>query len=261
MAAPWGGDVRPFAIESVERCQPDDPPLMTSLEYAEAYNEVKALGSATNSARTPEQSRLARMYSGGIPSQFNRLLRDLAAAYLAGDTTANLGDRARLFALVNTAIADGFICTWHSKKKFNFWRPVHAIRDGDLDGNLLTEKHAAWTLYFLPITPNYPDYTSGANGLAGASMRMLALFFGSDRPPQSFAIHAAPAPTGLQPQAGDSPIIYERFSDVMKDVIDARIYLGIHFRFADTEGRSQGRRVAQHTFKNILQPVDKHKNK
>ena len=234
---------------------------MTSLEYAEAYNEVKALGSATNSARTPEQSRLARIYSGGIPGQFNRLLRDLAAAYLAGDTTANLGDRARLFALVNTAIADGFICTWNSKKKFNFWRPVHAIRDGDLDGNLLTEKLATWTPYFLPITPNYPDYTSGANGLAGASMRMLALFFGSDRPPQSFAIHAAPAPTGLQPQAGDSPVIYERFSDVMKDVIDARIYLGIHFRFADTEGRSQGRRVAQHTFKNILQPVDKHKNK
>ena len=93
-------------------------------------------------------------------------------------------------------------------------------------------------------------------------MRMLALFFGTDRPPESFAIHAAPAPTGLQPQAGDSPVIYERFSDVMKDVIDARIYLGIHFRFADTEGRSQSRRVAQHTFKNILQPVDdKHKNK
>ena len=262
MAAPWGGDVRPFAIESVQRCQPDDPPLMTSAEYAEAYNEVKSLGSATNSARTPEQSRVARIYSGGIPGQFNRLVRDLAAAYLAGNTTANLGDRARLFALVNTAIADAFICTWNSKKKFGFWRPIHAIQNGDQDGNLLTEKDATWTPYFLPITPNYPDYTSGANGLAGASMRMLALFFGSDRPPQSFAIHAAPTATSLQPQAGDSPVIYERFSDVMKDVIKARIYLGIHFRFADTEARSQGRRVAQHTFKNILQPLDsKNKNK
>ena len=164
--------------------------------------------------------------------------------------------------MVNTAIADAFICTWNSKKKFGFWRPIHAIQNGDQDGNLLTEKDATWTPYFLPITPNYPDYTSGANGLAGASMRMLALFFGSDRPPQSFAIHAAPTATGLQPQAGDSPVIYERFSDVMKDVINARIYLGIHFRFADTEARSQGRRVAQHTFKNILQPLDsKNKNK
>ena len=142
MAAPWGGDVRPFAIESVQRCQPDDPPLMTSAEYAEAYNEVKSLGSATNSARTPGQSRMARIYSGGIPGQFNRLVRDLAAAYLAGNTTANLGDRARLYALVNTAIADAFICTWNSKKKFGFWRPVHAIQNGDQDGNLLTEKDA-----------------------------------------------------------------------------------------------------------------------
>jgi len=83
-------------------------------------------------------------------------------------------------------------------------------------------------------------------------MRTLALFFDTDRPPQSFAIHAALAGNGLQPQAGDSPIMY---------VVDARIYLGIHFRFADTEARSQGRRVAQHTFKNLLQPVDKHGNK
>ena len=153
MNAPWGGSVRPFAIESVERCQADDVPLMTSLEYAEAYNEVKALGSATNSARTPEQGRIARMFSGNFPGQYNRLLRDLAVAYLAGNTTANLGDRARLFALVNTAMADAFICSWNSKTKFGFWRPIHAIQNGDKDGNVLTEKDAAWTPYFLTITP------------------------------------------------------------------------------------------------------------
>ena len=261
MAAPWGGAVRPFAIESVERCQPEDPPLLTSLEYAEAYNEVKALGSATSTERTPEQSRIARIYSGGIPSQYNRLTRDLADAYLGGDSTAKLGDRARLFALVNTAMADSFICSWNSKKKFNFWRPIHAIREGDLDDNILTEKNATWTPYFLPATPNYPDYTSGANNVTAASMRTFALFFGSDHMTEPFNIHAAPAANGLQPQAGDSPIEYHRFSDVMKDVVDARIYLGIHFRFADTEARSQGRRVAQHTFRNILQPLDKHGNK
>ena len=260
MNAPWGGDVRPFAIESVERCQPDDLPLMTSLEYAENYNEVKALGSATNSTRTPAQSRIARMYSGNFFGQYNRLFRELAAAHLAGTSVARLGDRARLFALTNTAMADAFICSWNSKKKFNFWRPIHAIQNGDQDGNILTEKDATWTPYFLPISPNYPDYTSGANNVTGASMRMLQLFFDGDRPFE-FQIFAAPAPGGLVPEAGDSPITYERFSDVMKDVIVARIYLGIHFRFADTEGRSQGRRVAQHTFKNILQPIDKHGKK
>jgi hypothetical protein len=117
---------------------------MTSVEYAEAYNEVKSLGSATNSARTPEQSRIARMYSGGIPAQHNRLTRDLAAAYLGGNTTANLGDRGRLFALVNTAMADSFICAWNSKR-IRFLAPGHAIPNGDQDGNLLTEKDATWT--------------------------------------------------------------------------------------------------------------------
>jgi hypothetical protein len=258
MAAPWGGDVRPFAIESVQRCQPEDPPLLTSFEYAEAYNEVKSLGAATNSTRTPQQSRIARMYSGGIPAQPNRLARDLSIAYLDGNTTARLGDRARLYALINTAMADAFIC---SKKEFNFWRPVHAIQNGDQDGNILTEKDGTWKPYFLPATPNYPDHTSGANNVIAASMRMFALFFGTDRPSEPFNIHAAPSATSLQPQAGDSPITYERFSDVMKDVVDARIWLGIHFRFADTEARSQGGRVAQHTFKNILQPLDQHGNK
>ena len=135
---------------------------------------------------------------------------------------------------------------------------IHGSRDQD--GNILTEKDATWTPYFLPMTPNYPDYTSGATNVTGASMRMLQLFFDGDRPFE-FQIFAAPSPGGLVPEAGDSPITYERFSDVMKDVVDARIYLGIHFRFADTEGRSQGRRVAQHTFKNILQPIDKHQHK
>ena len=261
MVAPWAGAVRQFALDSVQRCQPDAIPPLTSIEYAENYNEVKALGSATNSTRTPAQGRIARVFSGNFFGIYNRLFQELAAAHLAGNSAAKLGDRARLFALTNTAMADAFICAWESKKKFNFWRPIHAIQNGDQDGNLLTEKDASWTPYFLPITPNYPDYTSGANNVTGASMRMLQLYFGGDRPFESFQIFAAPIPGGLVPEAGDSPITYDRFSDVMKDVIVARIYLGIHFRFADTEARSQGRRVANYAFKNILQPIDKHGNK
>jgi hypothetical protein len=254
MVAPWAGAVRPFAIETVQRCEPDELPALTSLEYAEAYFEVKAFGRATNSARTAEQGEIARMFSGAFPAQYNRLLRDIALTHLAGSDVASLGNRARLFALTMAASADAFICSWHSKKKFNFWRPTTAIQEGHLDGNILTERDATWTAYF-GVPPNYPDYTSGANNLTGATFRMLQLYFGNDRP-FSFNIWSiAPAVPLLA--SDPNPRLYTRFSDVMKDVIDARVWLGIHFRFADTEARSQGRRAAMHTFKNILQPIDK----
>ncbi len=254
MVAPWAGAVRPFAIGSVQRCQPDDLPEMTSAEYAEAYFEVKTLGSATNSARTAEQGEIARLFSGAFPAQYNRLLRDIAGSELAGASIADLGDRARLFALTNTAMADAFICAWESKKKFNFWRPIHAIQNGEQDGNGLTDPDPSWTPYF-GLTPNYPDYTSGANNLTGAAFRMLQLYFGDDRPFEFniWAINSAVPLLASDP----NPRVYERFSDVMKDVIDARVYLGIHFRFADTEARSQGRRVAGQAFRDILTPVKK----
>ena len=258
MTAPWLGDVRPLAIETVQRCQPDDHPALTSFEYAEAYNEVKAVGSVSSTVRTPEQGHIARTFSGNFSGQFNRLMRELAAAYMSGTDLTSLGNRARLFALANTSAADAVICAWHSKKAFNFWRPYHAIRNGGADGNVLTIGDPAWTSYM--GTPNYPDYTSGANNFGGSMTRALELFFGSDKPfDDPFRIYALNGAVPLV--AGDLPYReYTRFSHIAKDIIDARVYLGIHFRFADTEARSQGRRAAMHTFKNILQPLDK-KNK
>ena len=260
MVAPWLGDVRPLAIESVQRCQPDDLPALTSFEYAEAYNEVKAVGSINSTERTPEQGHIARTYSGNFGGQFNRLMRELAAAYIGGTDLASLGDRARLFALVNTSGADALICSWNSKKAFNFWRPSQAIRNGGADGNILTDEDTTWTSY-MP-NPNYPDYTSGANNVGGSMTRALELFFGSDKPFDTpFRIYALGGAVPLLPTDALYRE-YSKFSDIAKEIIVARIYLGIHFRFADTEARSQGRRAANHTFKNILQPVDKNnKNK
>ena len=198
------------------------------------------------------------MYSGNFSGQFNRLMRELAAATMGGADLASLGNRARLFALANTAVSDALICSWHAKTGFNFWRPYQAIRLGATDGNPDTEGDPAWTSY-MP-TPNYPDYTSGANNVSGSLTRALELFFGSDKPFDTpFRVFALGGAVPLLPT--DAPFReYTKFSDIAKEIIDARIYLGIHFRFADTEARSQGRRVANHTFKNILQPVSK-KNK
>jgi hypothetical protein len=254
MVAPWLGAVRPFTIPSVQRCQPDDPPLLTSLEYAEAYNEVKGIG-AVGSPRTAEQGHIARTYSGNFSGQFNRLARELAASYIGGADLPSLGNRARLFALINTASADAVICAWSAKTAFNFWRPVTAIRNGASDGNVLTEQDAGWISYM--GTPNYPDYTSGANNFGGAMTRMLEPFFGSDKPFDTpFRMYALGGAVALLPT---DPLYreYTKFSAIAKEIIDARIYLGIHFRFADTEARSQGRRVANYAFKNILEPISK----
>ncbi len=201
---------------------------------------------------------MARTYSGNFSGQFNRLMRELASAYIGGTDLASLGDRARLFALANSAAADAVICSWNSKTAFNFWRPYQAIRNGGSDGNTLTEEETTWTPYM--ATPNYPDYTSGANNFGGSMTRALELFFGSDKP--------FDAPFRIYALGGAVPLLptdalyreYSKFSDIAKEIVVARIYLGIHFRFADTEARSQGRRAANHTFQNILQPVGK-KNK
>ena len=264
MVSPWAKNVTPFTLDSLGRCAAPPPPALTSAEYAEAYNEVKAFGSATGSSRDDAQTLIAKTYSGNFLNQYNRLFTDLSNAYLGTDVPG-VGDRARLFALTNMAMADAFICSWSAKQQYNFWRPAQAIRRGNEDGNALTDPDTNWTTYFsrnfsAAQSPNYPDYTSGANNLTGAMTRMLALFFDTDKPKDSFNVYATAPAVPLVSGEADH-LVYTRFSDVAKDVIDARIYLGIHFRFADTEARSQGRRVANHAFKNVLEPLDKHGNK
>jgi hypothetical protein len=242
MNAPWAGGVVPYTMTSTAGCQPAPLPALTSSEYAENYNEVKTFGSAGSTARSDEQDHLVRFYNENFITQLNRLARDVADAQ-----QLDTGNRARLLALVNLSMADAFICAWESKRHFAFWRPITAIREGDNDGNPATAGDPTWTPAV--TTPPYPDYTSGANNITAATTRILALYFGD---------HTTFRVTSLSPTllATDATFIeYTRFSDVQKDVIDVRVWQGIHFRFADTEGRSQGRRVAQHAFKNFLQPI------
>jgi hypothetical protein len=251
MVAPWLGAVRPLGIVSAADMQPDAIPPLTSLEYAEAYNEVKALGSASSTLRTSEQSQIARFFAGNAGAMFNRLMRELVAKHIGGSDLASLGDRARLFALANMATADALLCAWEQKKRYNFWRPIHAIHQGEADGNVLTIGDPTWVS--LLGTPNYPDYTSGFNNISGAMTETLALFFG-DRPVESFNLWlTTPA---LPAQPGDpNPRVYTRFSDVQQEVILARVYQGIHFRFADTEARTQGKRIARYMFRNMLTTI------
>jgi hypothetical protein len=239
MAVPWAATYDAFTLTAPTRFRAAPPPAVGSARYRKDYNEVKALGSFSSTARTAAQTDIAYFYSENFLAQWNRALRLIAINHLH-----RTGDSARLFALANIAMADAFITSWDSKKFYFFWRPLTAIREDD--GDPQTESDANWQP--LINNPNYPDYTSGANNLTGAVTRTLSLFFGRDR----FTWEVS----SLAPLAVQKTRVYNRFSDAAKDVVEARIYLGIHFRFADVAAREQGTKVAEWAFNHFLLPVD-----
>jgi hypothetical protein len=229
----------PFVLNRPSQFRPQRQPPMRSEQYRRDYDEVKAYGSRLGSARTAEQTDLARFWMSP-PSTWFAALRAIAGARVA-----RIGDKARLLALASLAAADAQITIYDSKYHFNFWRPITAIREGDTDGNPNTIGDPAWTPFL--STPPYPEYSSGANCLSGAMVTTLQLFFGTDE--FDFSV-SSPTP-GLT----TNPRLYQRFSDAAQEMVDVRILQGIHFRSADDEGRRQGARVAHWTFMNFLRPL------
>jgi len=239
--APWLAKVTPFTLTSPAQYRPLGPPPLGSQLYATAYNEIKGLGARFNSTRTTDQTNLALFWNTNYLVSWNKALRDIAIA-----KGLVIEDSARLLALANLAMADAGITAWDTKYYYVFWRPVTAIQGGDSDGNPYTVGDPNWQPFI--NTPNYPEYSSGANNVTGAATRMLALFFGTEY--MTFSMTSTNAASPQQTRT------YSRFSDVAEDVVNARIYEGIHFRFADVEARKQGRHVAQWAFAHFLRPVD-----
>ncbi len=219
----------------------DIPPHLSSGLYARDYDEVKSLGARFGSARTAAQTSLATFYSGKFFAQMNAIARSVGGALAR---LSDIGDTARLLALANVSAADALIVAWDNKRTYNVWRPSTAIFEGDNDGNPHTVGDPTW----LPLfnDPPYPDYTSGANSITSAFMRTLALFFDDDV--YTFAV------TTTVP--GQPIRLYGRFSAVADDVVDARIYMGIHFRFADEVARRQGKQAANWAFGHVLRPLE-----
>jgi len=242
MVLPWIAKVTPFALKSGDQFRAAPPPPLNSHEYTEAYNEVKALGARFNSSRTTAQTQLANFWNTNYPVLWNRAARDLADS-----NGLSIGDNARLSALVNMSMADAIITSWDSKVTFVAWRPLTAIRLGDEDTNPDTVGDPNWEP--LINTPNYPDHTSGANNATAAATRAMSLFFGTDE--MTFVVRTTNTVAGTPPT-----ITYNKFSDAQEDVVNARIWEGIHFRFADEDARKQGRHVAQWVFGHFLKPID-----
>jgi hypothetical protein len=238
---PGWGNVTPFALTSGAqfRLSPTKFLDLTSKRYAEDYHEVKAIGELNSATRTAEQSEIARFWYEGSPTGWNRIARVVAV-----QRELDLWQNARLFGLLNFAMADGFIAGFDSKYHYNFWRPVTAIRAGATDNNPATVADPDWTA--LLVTPAAPDYPSTHSVLGAAAAEVLARFFGTDA--ISFtATSGAPFPGITRSFTG--------FSQAAQENADSRVYAGIHFRTACQHGLSQGKQVGRYVFKHALQPA------
>ena len=237
----WISNVDPFLIESTSQFRTDGPNALTSAEYTAEYNEVKELGSLSSSSRTPEQTAVALFYIENAIVMLNRTFRTIAE-----DEGLTPVEEARLFGMLNLTGADAVINCWDDKGSHSFWRPITAIRLGDDDTNPTTIGDPAWTPLFPtpPGTPPYPDHPSGYNCITGSMMNVAKDFFGTNQ--VAFTVHS---------NSSGADRDYTRFTEVYKDTIDARVYLGIHFRTADVQGAVLGKKVAAWVDKHFFQRV------
>jgi hypothetical protein len=237
---PWVGGVEPFLMQSSSQFRSAPPPALSSAQWAAEFNEVKALGRATGSTRTDEQTYIARWWQSAPVLSWNEVARQLIAR-----NELDAADSARLLALQNLSGADAAINCWNDKYHFDFWRPWNAITTTLDDGNAATVTDPTWTAL---ITAPYPEWTSGHNCLDGAHVAVLRMFFGDA--PGAFQI------TSLAMNPGGPAVrSFDTFSQPLAELIEARIWAGLHYRSADVAAQLLGRNVANYGAANYFQPV------
>jgi PAP2 superfamily len=235
---PWVATVTPFTMNSNSQFRVDPPPDLNSDVWTADYNEVMTVGSLASTIRTPEQTEIGYFWADSGPVLWQNALRYISRNYLN-----DIGDSARMYALAEASLADTQIACWDTKYFYNFWRPVTAIRAGG--GNPALVADPAWQP--LINTPNFPEYTSGHASTSGAVSHVMRLFFGTDE--LNFQM------TTTNPNALQKTRTFTRFSQAEEEVVNARVYVGIHYRNSDTTARAQGLRVANWVFKNYFRPI------
>jgi hypothetical protein len=224
---PGWGQVTPFGLLDGSQFRAPAPPALFTGKYANDYDEVRLLGRIDSPLRPQDRTDVARFYAATTPVQaWNTVARQVSLAQ--GKT---LSENARIFAVLAMAIGDASIAVFETKYHYSFWRPVTAIRGGDIDGNPLTQADASW-LPLIP-TPAFPSYVSAHATLSGAARVVLERSFGG----HGHAITLT--------NAGLPGIVlsYTTFEQICNDIDDARIYGGIHFRFDQEAGALQGKMV------------------
>ncbi|HEX8246601.1 MAG TPA: vanadium-dependent haloperoxidase [Pyrinomonadaceae bacterium] len=234
---PWMAYMRPFMIESPSQFRAAGLPSLTSDEWARDYNETKNYGALNSSVRSPAQTEIGRFYAEHTGAQYSRILRSFAAGQ-----RLSVADQARLFAMLYLAMADSLIAGWDSKYYFAYWRPVTAIRSGDTDGNELTEADLNWTP--LVATPGHPEYPAAHGCLTAAFAEALRAFYGTKK-----------VRVTLSSTVTNTTRTFDNTDDLVKEIIDARIFGGMHYRTSGVHGTVIGKKVARLMNRRYFQPL------
>jgi PAP2 superfamily len=214
-------------LTSASQFRPAPPPPLSSARWARDYNEIKAIGGKSSASRSAEQSDIARFWEATLPPIYHGLVRSVADGP-GRDITQN----ARLFAAVTQASDDALIAVFDAKYHYGFWRPVTAIRNGDIDGNDATERDPSW-LPFID-TPMHPEYPCAHCIVAAAIGVVLQAEIGNGAPPNL---------TTTSSTANGAVRRWPSIDAFVQEVANARVYDGVHYRFSTEVGTAMGQQI------------------
>ena len=229
---PWVAFMKPFMLQAASQFCSDPPPALSSTQWAEGFNEVKAYGAANSTVRTPAQTAVGLFWNAHVINQYNQAFRELAVQH-----GFDLVDTVRLLAMGNLVGADAGIGCLESKYHYAFWRPVTAIRSADIDGNPLTQPDPTWTP--LLTTPNHPEYPGAHGCITGAEAEVFAAVLGTNQ--IEVDIHGS-----ANGAAGNFDAVrhFDRVNDLTHEIIDARTWAGLHYRWSSVQGVILGHKTA-----------------
>jgi len=238
VVGPMWPKVTPFVLNDMAQFRPGPPVALKSQAWADAYNEIKQFGK-NSTTRTALQTETGRLWFYTGPSTFMPIAIQLSRA-----RQLSVAENARLFALLSMATHDAIGAVLEAKYHYEFWRPVTAIRNGDIDGNPKTERDATWEP--LGPTPMHPEYPCAHCIVAHAAGTVMQAFFGTGPLPE-FTLTTPTAP-GVTHR-------WTRLEDFMEEPSNARVWSGIHYRFSTTVGADMGRKIGAHALDTALKPL------
>lgn len=227
---------KPWLMASAAQFRPGPPPALSSDVWARDYNEIKSLGAKNSTRRTAEQTEIARFWEYSLPAIYYGVVRSVAQA-----PGRDVAQNARMFAAASQSMDDAMIGVFDAKYHYNFWRPATAIRNGDIDGNEATQREPSWTSFI--DAPMHPEYPSAHSILAAAVGTVLKAEIGKS---------PMPSLATTSPTAKGATRRWTSLDDFTREVADARVYEGIHYRTSTDVGITMGKQIGELTVQKFL---------
>jgi hypothetical protein len=240
---PWVAVMRPFMLNSPSQFRAEPPPALSSRKWANEFNEIKAYGAVNSTVRSPEQTATAEFWNANAVNQSNQAFQDVAITH-----QMDLVDAARVLAMGNLVDSDAGIACFDSKYRYLFWRPIMAIRNAQIDGNPATEPDPGWTP--LLTTPNHPEYPAAHTCVTGAEAEMYAVVLGTHH--IGVTIHGSADGT---PNNWAATHTFKTVNDLQREVANARVWAGLHYRGSALEGLELAGNVARWTLRRYFLPA------